>query len=116
MPEQNALAKELCEPLEGWRESHGPWKVDPGDDLSEFEAAVLWSSTSRNCSRPTMSATWTKGIKLIARNKTWFKAIQRGRPARGLARPCKYRGRECLKDLEPSRCRRRWPPSLWRRP
>jgi hypothetical protein len=83
MPEQNALAKELCEPLEGWRESHGPWKVDPGDDLSEFEAAVLWSSTSRNCSRPTMSATWTKAIKLIARNKTLFKAIQNADAAAG---------------------------------
>jgi hypothetical protein len=22
-------------------ESHGPWKVDPGDGLTEFEAAVL---------------------------------------------------------------------------
>jgi hypothetical protein len=41
MPEQNERAKESGEPLEVWREPHGPWKVDPGDDLSEFEAAVL---------------------------------------------------------------------------
>jgi hypothetical protein len=41
MPEQNDPSKEPGEPLEGWREPHGPWKVDPGDGLSEFEAAVL---------------------------------------------------------------------------
>ena len=41
MLEQNDPSKEPGEPLDGWREPHGPWKVDPGDGLSEFEAAVL---------------------------------------------------------------------------
>ncbi len=41
MPEQNDLAKEPDEPLEVWREPYGPWKVDPSDGLSDFEATVL---------------------------------------------------------------------------
>jgi hypothetical protein len=41
MLEQNDPSKEPGEPLDGWREPYGPWKVDPGDGLSEFEAAVL---------------------------------------------------------------------------
>jgi len=41
MPEPNELDKETGELLEGWREPYGPWKVDPVDGLSEFEAAVL---------------------------------------------------------------------------
>ncbi len=38
MPEQNEPAIEASEP---WGEPCGPWKVDPGDGLSAFEAAVL---------------------------------------------------------------------------
>jgi len=41
MPEQNDPSEEPGQPLEAWREPYGPWKVDPVDGLTEFEAAVL---------------------------------------------------------------------------
>lgn len=69
MPEQNDSAKEPGEPLEGWREPYGPWKVDPGGDLSEFEVAVLEDVLNAPLSEP-----FTEDRRLVTEDE-WFWTI-----------------------------------------
>ena len=62
MPEQNDPAKAPSEP---W-EPYGPWKIDPGDGLSEFEAGVLEEVLNAPFNSPS-----TGDPRLVTEDK-WF--------------------------------------------